>query len=1133
MRRPKNSARSRSARTVREAAIHVLEPRCLMSASLTVSTPLMVYNAVKGTTSVAETLTLTNTGDAALTLGASAFTLNNDPSFSTQDASHFLLPNKSSAPATLAPGVGFSLQVEYSASLVGTQSALLDIMTSDPVNPTQVVTLHGIGTVGQYGSNQPSLATILQAYDIPTYVGEGFDDDQAANDSVYPEFPDATSQEVVMPRLVKAGTGPVTIQVLASFDAAATEPYTLGYYNPGELTTKNELFYTPTSESQSVYIQPQGSTSFDPGSNPFGFYFVSNIKDNGVNRIGYSEDTFNTWDPTIPRKFRFFPLENSSGTIIANSYILTSTEYNAPAGYDFTNMVAIVRNVQPAAAGPVLGLVDTNALPGTGNMIFSVIKNQNSTVGDTVHSSDILTINNPGTSALTISSVSSNVSAWGLVNPPAFPLTIAAGSSANLTVKFLATTEPSVPYNETSSGDYPKDGGVYYGSLTITSNATYNGIAAVPLRGWWQEYSEDENEPSLQSIVNLLAGYSTNINSAAIPELTEASTTTATYYGEEVVSDYWAAADSSRPVTVQQLSAYHTEGNTGSLYYYNTGSSKLTTLITTQSDNGQTLLPLNTSNSPSTAMFSTADTFGFKVDGEDSNDANNALKTGNGHHVRFYPVRDASGNAIPNTYILAMDYSATPENFDFQDNVYVITNMRPAASPGVAPPAPTDIQATNATNGVSVTWAPDKYTTLAGYNVYRGTSAATTTTLLNPGGVITTPYYFDSSAPASSTLYYRVTAVDSGTARAQSIGTYAHVTTAAAVGVGSISGTVFLDNNDNGVYDTGDVALGGWGVFVDTNNNGVFDAGIDTRVISNSAGGYTFSNLVPGTYHVAEVTPAGYTRTVPSGSSYTITVTSGQAVTGKDFGVAAGGTISGTMFEDYDENGVQSAGEPDLAGWGCFIDYNGDGIFDGSDVRAITNASGFYSFPNVPPGNYFISQVTPAGWKRVSPAIVPYSVTVTAGQTTTLNFAEAQASISGKVFNDANGDGVFDAGDTGSAGWGVFIDVNGSGTFGAGDTRVITDANGNFTFLGLAPGTYNINEKTPAGYTRTTPGITGFVLNVSAGQLVTGENFGYQYTATPAAIPAGQIAMPADPWDDKLKKSARLDPSISVDAVAE
>jgi hypothetical protein len=56
-------------------------------------------------------------------------------------------------------------------------------------------------------------------------------------------------------------------------------------------------------------------------------------------------------------------------------------------------------------------------------------------------------------------------------------------------------------------------------------------------------------------------------------------------------------------------------------------------------------------------------------------------QNGGGHTIRFWPARDHFGNILANTYFVAMDYSVdlVSQNFDFQDNVYVIGNVRPAA----------------------------------------------------------------------------------------------------------------------------------------------------------------------------------------------------------------------------------------------------------------------------------------------------------------------------------------------------------------------------------------------------------------------------------------------------------------------
>ncbi len=529
-----------------------LEDRRLLSATLSVSQSLMVFNAVKNSSaSQTETLTLTDTGSTALTLGSSGISIVNDSTSATADAARFTIVNASSIPATIAPGQSFGLQLSYKANAVVTNKAILDLATNDSVNPLQTVSLHGIGTVGLGGANQPSLATILQAYNIPTLVGEGPNDSNATTDTTYPEPPDPSTQEVSLQQLEQAGPGPVTFTALASFTASATQPFTLGYYTPGNPNIKNELFSTLSSESQSTYVQPQGTTSIDLGGAPFGLYFVSNIKDNGLNRIGYSQDALNTWDTTDSRKFRFFPMETPSGTVVPNTFIMTTTEWNAPVGYDFTNIVAIISNVKAAQAVslPAMSLENANAIPDSNTMLFSKIESPNTTFGDTVHDTGVMQITNAGGSALVINSVVLNTGSWVIVKPPTFPLSIAPGTSYGLTLQFTGDNEPSHPYNETDSPNYPNGGGLYGGSFTINSNDPTTPSKTVQLAGWWQLHSENENEPSLQTLVNLMAGWGTNINPTPISELTESMTspTTPTYYGEEVIANYWSEANSNFP----------------------------------------------------------------------------------------------------------------------------------------------------------------------------------------------------------------------------------------------------------------------------------------------------------------------------------------------------------------------------------------------------------------------------------------------------------------------------------------------------------------------------------------------------------------------------------------------------------
>src|SRR4030095_9603255 len=103
--------------------------------------------------------------------------------------------------------------------------------------------------------------------------------------------------------------------------------------------------------------------------------------------------------------------------------------------------------------------------------------------------------------------------------------------------------------------------------------------------------------------------------------------------------------------------------------------------------------------------------FGFKVSGMYTDDSLSNQKdpvTGLSHFIRMYPAKDANGVAIPNTWLLAMDYYGI--NYDYQDNIYLITNARPAN-----PSAPTGVGAATANGGIKVSWVLNAEPTATNY----------------------------------------------------------------------------------------------------------------------------------------------------------------------------------------------------------------------------------------------------------------------------------------------------------------------------------------------------------------------------------------------------------------------------------
>ena len=105
-------------------------------------------------------------------------------------------------------------------------------------------------------------------------------------------------------------------------------------------------------------------------------------------------------------------------------------------------------------------------------------------------------------------------------------------------------------------------------------------------------------------------------------------------------------------------------------------------------------------------------------------------------------------------------------------------------------------------------------------------------------------------------------------------------------------------------------------------------------------------------------------------------------------------TISGTVFQDININGVQDPGEPGIAGVTLYLDLNNSGMLESGDPTAITDSNGNYQFTISTPGTYTVREVLYGGVLLDSPASGSYQVTVTSGANITgQNFADVPTSI--------------------------------------------------------------------------------------------------------------------------------------------
>jgi autotransporter-associated beta strand protein len=190
------------------------------------------------------------------------------------------------------------------------------------------------------------------------------------------------------------------------------------------------------------------------------------------------------------------------------------------------------------------------------------------------------------------------------------------------------------------------------------------------------------------------------------------------------------------------------------------------------------------------------------------------------------------------------------------------------------------------------------------------------------------------------------------------------ILTAVNPAAGSISGTVFTDLNGNG-QTNGDPGLNGITVQLDLGADGT----IDQTATTANGGQYSFGNLPVGLVRIRIVVPAGSIQTTPNPAD--INLAFGQTVTNVNFGVFQLISVSGVKFNDFNGDGIQNIGEVGVGG--VTIVLTNVGV--GAPPRTITtNANGTFSFTNVGPGAYRVTETPPAGTFQTTPNPAAFSV---------------------------------------------------------------------------------------------------------------------------------------------------------------
>jgi hypothetical protein len=306
-------------------------------------------------------------GTAQLTLGPSgtAVTATSAP---IAGAPLFQIVNPPTLPATVGSGMDLAVTVQLMTAGANLPAAptnkdlgctlLTANLTATLSSGSAQATVYGLVLI--QANYEATLGQILIALGYKLDVGQAQNNWNPNTSMMAANLPgiETGTDEVAAPHFVKAGTGSVTMTLVARFSPPGVLPY--GWYPSTSATTMNTVgTMAMTTDAQTSDkarmieppLQAGSATTFDPGSGAFGLWVFSDQKTEKYNEGGnvingdydYSQDALNA--PANVHRFKSYPLKDASGATVAQKYLVAVEE---AGNGDYQDYVFVLSNVSPA-----------------------------------------------------------------------------------------------------------------------------------------------------------------------------------------------------------------------------------------------------------------------------------------------------------------------------------------------------------------------------------------------------------------------------------------------------------------------------------------------------------------------------------------------------------------------------------------------------------------------------------------------------------------------------------------------------------------------------------------------------------------------------------------------------------------